>query len=326
MAVLASLLVVLRLYTRAKILRAVHLDDWFILLSLLFGWGTSATMIAQLSLGLGRHTFYVSQSFDEYLKSGIIGSVLYTASLFSTKVSILCLYIRIFTYQGVQLLSKILLAIVVVSHTWIIVSILTTFHVFWANAALNMTTDVLIFLLPLPVIFRLRIPRRQKLILYLVFLLALGVCVLSAVRLARHLRYHDTFDFFMDLTWTAVPIANLNCIEVHTAIICACLTTLKPLLAQMFPRFTCSRPAKSPTANPMYRYERPLTIGTQITRHPRTPRDSFISRLGERRKQHWQENTGLEAGQFKTIELAHPVVFATGSNAGVAALLGYVPQ
>ncbi|EEY21480.1 conserved hypothetical protein [Verticillium alfalfae VaMs.102] len=253
-------------------------------------------IVSELSLGLGRHFYYVSDSFSDYLKSGLAASLLYTASLFSTKVSILCLYIRIFSYQGVQLLSKMLLAIVVISHTWIITSILTTcvpldsiwiiekkpsfchsFNVFWANAGLNMATDLLIFLLPLPVIFKLRLPRRQKYSLYFVFLLAFGVCVISVVRLTNLLKHEDPLYFFMDVTWTAVPIANLNCIEVHTAIVCACLTTIKPLLVQWFPFLLSSRPPASPMTYPVPRYDRPLTIGTQITRHIRPPRYSFVS-------------------------------------------------
>jgi len=39
-----------------------------------------------------------------------------------------------------------------------------------------------------------------------------------------------------DLTWRAVSTANWTMVEVHAAIVCACLTTLKPLLSRVFPR------------------------------------------------------------------------------------------
>ncbi|KAG7139094.1 hypothetical protein HYQ45_003893 [Verticillium longisporum] len=326
-------------------------------------------MITQLSLGLGRHFYYVSDSFSDYLKSGLAASLLYTASLFSTKVSILCLYIRIFSYQGVQLLSKMLLAIVVISHTWIITSILTTcvpldsiwiiekkpsfchsFNVFWANAGLNMATDLLIFLLPLPVISKLRLPRRQKYSLYFVSLLAFGVCVISVVRLTNLLKHEDPLYFFMDVTWTAVPIANLNCIEVHTAIVCACLTTIKPLLVQWFPFLLSSRPPESPMTYPVPRYDRPLTIGTQITRHNRPPRSSFVSSVhtndfkydttdegdsqfqlpifapGDGNGDGRRKGIVFEAEQLEIVKLAHTVVAATSDYNGVATQVTDVTQ
>ena len=80
----------------------------------------------------------------------------------------------------------------VISHVWIIVSIFTgcvplaalwdmAAHqtaychpgsVYWSHSGLNITTDFLIFLLPLPVVKKLCVPRRQKIALYCVFLLA----------------------------------------------------------------------------------------------------------------------------------------------------------
>lgn len=126
----------------------------------------------------------------DYIKSGIFSAVTYFGSLYCTKISILCLYIRIFTYQSAQLSSKILLGFVVVSHSWILASVLTTcvpldslwviskvptychhFSVHWVNAGLNMFSDVLIFLLPLPVIISLRLPKKQRFALSFIFLL-----------------------------------------------------------------------------------------------------------------------------------------------------------
>ena len=85
-----------------------------------------------------------------------------------------------------------MLAIVAVSHAWIIVSILTgcvpldtlwnrtqdgTIYchsgaVYWSHSGINIGTDFLIALLPLTVLHKLHVPRRQKIALYCVFLLA----------------------------------------------------------------------------------------------------------------------------------------------------------
>jgi hypothetical protein len=121
---------------------------------------------------------------------GIFSSIAYTLSVTFTKMSILCLYLRIFTYDLIKRLTKILLAVVIVSHSWILASVLTSCvplaslwdinvkptychpaMVFWSNGAIHMTTDFLIFLLPLPIVLRMRIKPRRKIALLAVFLL-----------------------------------------------------------------------------------------------------------------------------------------------------------
>jgi hypothetical protein len=123
---------------------------------------------------------------------GVATNVIYATALFTIKMSVLCLYIRVLTYDYVRLAAKIMLGIVALSHTWIIVSILTACipldtlwnmtqdantychpgSVYWSHSGLNIGTDFLTALLPLAVLHKLRVPRRQKIALYCVFLLA----------------------------------------------------------------------------------------------------------------------------------------------------------
>lgn len=123
---------------------------------------------------------------------GLAINVIYGMALLTIKMSVLCLYIRVLTYDYVRLAAKIMLGIVAVSHTWIIASILTgcipldtlwnrtkdanTYchpgSVYWSHSGLNIGTDFLTALLPLAVLHKLHVPRRQKIALYCVFLLA----------------------------------------------------------------------------------------------------------------------------------------------------------
>ena len=41
----------------------------------------------------------------------------------------------------------------------------------------------------------------------------------------------------MDFTWDYISISIWTCIEVNIAIVCACLMTLKPLIAKLWPRW-----------------------------------------------------------------------------------------
>ncbi|TDZ65226.1 hypothetical protein CTRI78_v003487 [Colletotrichum trifolii] len=307
-AVIAAVFVCMRFYTRARLLGALKWDDWTILLSLLFAMATSAGTVLQLNYGLGQHVSTVGPLLERYLQAGLVTNLLYTVSLALTKISILLLYIRILvTYDVVRLLGKILLIFTVISHFWIVASILTTClplsaawtldpssppaychppAVFWANACLHLSTNFLIFVLPLPVISSMRLPTRQKLGLYFVFCIAFLVCAISIMRLLPLLHPSSK----PDLTWSAVRIANWTCVEVHAAIVTACLTTLKPLLAHVLPSTSSSSSTTSAASSTRQRqkdleenfstgdgwdYQRPLTIGTKSNRV--VVRDTFAS-------------------------------------------------
>jgi hypothetical protein len=109
-----------------------------------------------------------------------------------TKLSILCLYIRVLTYDYVRLAAKICLGIVLISHAYILATLFTAcipldafwdfakrptvychgLPYYWSHAGLNIATDFLIFLLPLTVLHKIRSPRPQKIALSIIFLLA----------------------------------------------------------------------------------------------------------------------------------------------------------
>ena len=123
-----------------------------------------------------------------------MSGLVYALSLTFTKLSILCLYIRVLTYEYARRGAKIVLGIVIVSHLWIIIGLCTmcipmdafwdlskrataychSMDIFWSHAGLNIVTDFMIFMLPLTVLHKLRILRNQKIALYIVFLIAFG--------------------------------------------------------------------------------------------------------------------------------------------------------
>lgn len=106
------------------------------------------------------------------------------------------------------------------------------------------------------------------------FLANLGarrVCIVSLVRMVWLIQMHHlVLHSFYDVTWRTVTIANWTMIEVNAAIICACLTTLRPLLTKFFPRTMASHTGSSQNSrnqpNMIAGYERPLTVGTRPNR------------------------------------------------------------
>lgn len=133
----------------------------------------------------------------------------------------------------------------------------------WGNAILLLVTDFVVFLVPLPAVWTLRMARKQKYMLLGIFGLGFlyvsiypgdvepacapitsvygpltkqhnSVCIISIVRLV-YIVYFDTHpqtDFF----YTSIPLTYWTFVEVNGAIVCACLMTLKPLISRIFPK------------------------------------------------------------------------------------------
>lgn len=102
---------------------------------------------------------------------------------------------------------------------------LPQFHI---NAAGNIITDVAVFALPLPAIWKLNLVRAQKVVLTVIFSLGFFTVVISIIRI----RYLGVFE---DFTWENAAPSMWSTGELTSALTCACLPTLKPFVAKFFP-------------------------------------------------------------------------------------------
>ncbi|KAK0652592.1 hypothetical protein B0T16DRAFT_322483 [Cercophora newfieldiana] len=287
--IIGVVFVALRFYTRKRLLRNVlGAEDWTILVALVFAGATCAGMIEPV-YGLGKHILDVEPAaMAPMARAGWYTILWYMLSLLFTKISILLLYIRILSYQHARYAVYVILAIVILANgIWTLATVVTAclpLNAFWdrtivdawcrplvwwyANTGLHIATDVLLYVLPLPVIVNLQIKLRQKIVLYAVF--ALGVCSISVVRLWDLLEERKRTDF----TYDNVSISYLTVIEINAAIACACSMTLKPFCARFFPRLWGSRSVNSgqpqrsdlEAAVPFSPRHGPPTIGSQPTR------------------------------------------------------------
>ena len=116
----------------------------------------------------------------------------YQLSLSFSKASVCLLYVRLFTYHIARIAAWALLAVVVVYTTYGTISTFmlciplqawwdmsitdkkcqTGLEGMWALIFLHIITDFLIFALPIPVVWRMKLPKRQK--IGVLFVLALG--------------------------------------------------------------------------------------------------------------------------------------------------------
>lgn len=103
---------------------------------------------------------------------------------------------------------------------------------FWyANAGFSIATDVLIYLIPMPLICKLQIPWVQRIAIMMVFAMGGFVIVTSCLRLTTINIIAHTTDLTFQISSTMWTV-----IEPNVAIICACLPMIRPLIAKAFPK------------------------------------------------------------------------------------------
>ncbi|KAE8154574.1 hypothetical protein BDV25DRAFT_126442 [Aspergillus avenaceus] len=103
---------------------------------------------------------------------------------------------------------------------------------FFASGALNILTDVLTYVMPIPVILNLQMPSKQK--TYIIIILGLGMiaCISSVVRLVYGAK-------LMSFPPDAVAIAgtfNWTSIEMNLGILAASIPSFKAIASRLVPR------------------------------------------------------------------------------------------
>ncbi|OMP85575.1 hypothetical protein BK809_0004246 [Diplodia seriata] len=103
---------------------------------------------------------------------------------------------------------------------------------YWvATSSIGIIMDFIVWLLPMPLLRRLRLPIRQKLGLTAVFALGGFVCIVSVLRLALVQMYSKEGK----AEEGGVSAIVWSTIEANVGIICASLMVMKPLLGKVFP-------------------------------------------------------------------------------------------
>ncbi|KAL9602214.1 MAG: hypothetical protein Q9179_002618 [Wetmoreana sp. 5 TL-2023] len=180
-----------------------------------------------------------------YLKEFLAGQILYLTYAVTIKTSLLLHYYRLF---GVVRWYRFILLVawVIVFLYWIVDVFVAIFECkpvafYWDmsikggtcmdrnafyrwSGVSNSLIDFLILSLPLPMIWRLGLPRMEKVSLSGIFLLGL---VFSDV-------------IWDDISYTIVAASIWTNVEQSKGIICACLSTLRPLLSRVLPTLTGS--------------------------------------------------------------------------------------
>jgi hypothetical protein len=185
------------------------------------------------------------------------------------KLSALVLYARIFRYRGFLIANYTLMAFLIISGLWMVISgfaFCTPVSAFWtggplpwrkrhclpvgpvwyANSAMQIFSDIMILVLPMSTLSKLKLPRRQRAGIMLVFGVGVFVIATSSARLYELSKMISGHDF----TKTNQKAAVWSSLEANVSIICACLPPLHPFISRIFS--FCFRPQpvhSSPATN-----------------------------------------------------------------------------
>ncbi|KAL4985868.1 hypothetical protein BDW68DRAFT_189315 [Aspergillus falconensis] len=234
------------------------LDDWFIWPALVVNIILCVEGLILIPLaGVGSHLAAVETRSPEKLAAwskGIYACVwLWALAVALPKLAILGFYLRFFKLGHERAISYLLM--LVIAATFIGTGLTATFEctpiryqwdktipggrciditAFYRWMSLpNIVTDVMMLLLPLPMILRLHLTRGQKLGLGMVFATGGVGMITSCLRFAIFYRH----DAFKDNTWTSVQLLKWTDIEPGIYFLAACMPFFRPLVQRAWSRF-----------------------------------------------------------------------------------------
>ncbi|KAI0480044.1 hypothetical protein GGR56DRAFT_671198 [Xylariaceae sp. FL0804] len=246
-----------RLYVRYKTAAGWAMDDAvFVLMLLLFApFAVIGQYVRIIAIGYDMWTLDPS-TITSALKWFFIDEILYTAVQAVCRVGILLFLIRVFNCSANSFARVGYMVMTWVILTAVIIILMTAFqcwpvrynwigwkgdfgphkclnvHVLaFTAAAMGIAQDLVIVVLPLPLVYRLRMPLRKKLYTTVMFSLGALVTVVSCIRLRWMLTFatsrNPTYDNTRAVLWTEA--------EVFVMVIVVCLPSFRTLLALVFP-------------------------------------------------------------------------------------------
>ncbi|CAI7582898.1 unnamed protein product [Penicillium viridicatum] len=264
---LATCFVGMRMYTRIKLMNRVEANDWMVVIALVNSYIFMALDIIEAVSGMGVHFKDIPPGiFLRQMKAFWLTIPFYNAAVLCAKASILMQYFRVFPTHRMRVVCWTMITILAIYGTWAVISAflncipvakfwddsikgycLNKTKLWFSNASMHISTDIAILVIPIPALIAVDLPRKQKFALMIMFALGGFVCITSIIRLLSLKQIADS----TDPTYDNVGAASWSAIECNTGIICACLPTLKPLVARIFPNmvstFNASRPARGDT-------------------------------------------------------------------------------
>ncbi|MCJ1280168.1 hypothetical protein MMC21_007995 [Puttea exsequens] len=250
--VIATLAVVLRFVSRRMVKATLKGDDWMMLVALVFALGyIISTFLCIKKYGGGRHAILLKNPI-KFAQSVLAVEVFYTPAISSVKISTLLLFNRIFpirrfrillwsvgifivTYSAIQVLATIFQCrpIRAAWDTTVKAQCIQINLLFMIMAGMNVLTDIILLIAPLPTLWSLQMPRAMKYQLMGIFCIGgFSLTSILIVSIYRIPKLHGLS--LVDAPWSNADATIWSIVEICVAIACACSITYRPLFNLVF--------------------------------------------------------------------------------------------
>ncbi|KAF3159696.1 hypothetical protein TWF106_008779 [Orbilia oligospora] len=282
MTAFATLTLILRIWSREILVMRLMMHDWFMVLGFILSLTYGIISLLHASL-LQPAVALWDMSWNTYSQAHMYQTVLslvYPLPLFFIKTSLLLFYLRLCPSCPSEIRSVFRTSIFV-TFFFILTTCVTNFFVillqcdqlaYWeaeatimckldskmaqiALGGVSVVTDILLWLMPLPVVWQLDLGKREKVLAVVTFGIAAIACVVSAFRL----RAIQMYGYVTDGKLLSVNVSILTVVELNLAIICSSAPAIRALIIHYAPRL--------------------LNVYSQSTRRVRRPSDKDIKQL-----------------------------------------------
>ncbi|KAJ6107400.1 hypothetical protein N7523_008723 [Penicillium sp. IBT 18751x] len=257
---LAFVVVMLRLYTRFRITYSAGIDDILIVFGLIFGIAMVViTSFATEVWGWNRHIWDIPTSWlPTVQKLNLCFQIMFSMSSSITKISLLWFCRRLLgagkgnfqVYNWAFILSMIFVALSCITFTLVSIFQCSPIKAYWeveptyphkclndpdivfSASVINIFTDFLATAIPMPLIWSLKLPTRQRLAVISIFGLGIIVNVAGSVRTVY---VWKSMVASYDITWVGWPVLVAAAVEISLGLICSSAPALRPLIAAFLP-------------------------------------------------------------------------------------------
>ncbi|KAI5776376.1 phosphatidylserine decarboxylase [Geopyxis carbonaria] len=264
----ALVTVLLRLYVRSLVIKAVGADDYSIIVAIMFTTVSMGCFIGKGYVGMGKHIEVVSPpDLVKFMHITFFQSQSFVLAICFIKVSVAFLLMRLaaltkykrFLWGIIAFMIAFTLACegTLIFNCWPIAgawdpavalkghcySLKTFGQIGMFNTCINVITDVLFATLPVPLIWALKMNRRAK--VSLIMILGMGYFAVAA-GLVKGIKQANFLDIKDPTYWEEIQVWGF--IQIAVGIIAACFPTLRPIFKFVIDRtLSGSRPSRSNT-------------------------------------------------------------------------------
>ncbi|KAE8365929.1 hypothetical protein BDV27DRAFT_156360 [Aspergillus caelatus] len=251
---LSTILLAMRVFTRAVLLSKFGWDDVSIIIAWVLSLATQiACILSCVYGGAGIHMWNVTPAmFDVYQKTILAAAVIYLPALAFAKVGLIILYHRIINKQrgykwALHIISGIICAYSIAISLALIFacnpiqrswdssitrgSCIDRAGLYIATAVTNIVSDLALIVVPVPLVLGLQMPRIQKVGLLGMFIVGCGTFITSILRLTTLIPTLTA----TDVTYAIAEAQLWIYVEANLIIICPCLPFLRQFLRAYLP-------------------------------------------------------------------------------------------